>query len=94
MRATAIFTVASVPFLVLIPLGIALLLNRKFPGRTFFRAMIFAPFVLGVAVIGVMFRYLLDSHVRPGQLVPRAVRHSARRLDPDPAVGLGRPGRR
>ncbi|HEU5486882.1 MAG TPA: sugar ABC transporter permease [Microlunatus sp.] len=61
MRATAIFTVASVPFLVLIPLGIALLLNRTFPARSFFRAMIFAPFVLGIAVIGVLFRYLLDS---------------------------------
>jgi multiple sugar transport system permease protein len=61
MRATAIFTVASVPFLVLVPLGIALLLNRKFPARTFYRAMIFAPFVLGIAVIGLLFRYLLDS---------------------------------
>jgi multiple sugar transport system permease protein len=61
MRATAIFVVASVPFLVLIPLGIALLLNRTFPGRSMFRAIIFAPFVLGIAVIGVLFRYLLDS---------------------------------
>lgn len=61
MRATAIFTVASVPFLILCPLGIALLLNRRFPGRTFFRAMIFAPFVLGIAVIGVLFNYLLDT---------------------------------
>lgn len=61
MRATAIFVVASVPFLVFVPLGIALLLNRTFPGRSFFRAMIFAPFVLGIAVIGVLFRYLLDS---------------------------------
>lgn len=61
MQATAIFTVASVPFLVLIPLGIALLLNRTFPARAFFRAIIFAPFVLGIAVIGVLFRYLLDS---------------------------------
>lgn len=61
MRNTAIFTVASVPFLVIIPLLIAILLNRKFPGRTFFRAMIFAPFVLGIAVIGVLFNYLLDT---------------------------------
>ena len=60
MRATAIFTVASVPFLVSIPLGLAVLLHRKFPGRTFFRATFFAPYVLGVAVIGVMWRYLLD----------------------------------
>jgi multiple sugar transport system permease protein len=61
MRATGIFIVASVPFLVLIPLGIAVLLNREFRGRTFFRAVIFAPFVLGIAVVGVLFTYLLDA---------------------------------
>jgi len=60
MQATAIFVVASVPFLIVLPLGLAVLLNRKFPGRTFFRATFFAPFVLGVAVIGLMWRYLLD----------------------------------
>jgi multiple sugar transport system permease protein len=61
MRATGIFTVASVPFLVGLPLALAVLLNRKFPGRTFFRAVYFAPFVLGVAVVGLMFRYILDT---------------------------------
>jgi multiple sugar transport system permease protein len=45
----------------MIPLGIAVLLNRQFPGRTFFRAVIFAPFVLGIAVVGVLFSYLLDA---------------------------------
>jgi len=60
IRATAIFVVASVPFLIVLPLALAVLLNRKFPGRTFFRATFFAPFVLGVAVIGLMWRYLLD----------------------------------
>jgi multiple sugar transport system permease protein len=61
MRATGIFTLASVPFLVGLPLALAVLLNRKFPGRTFFRAVYFAPFVLGVAVVGLMFRYILDT---------------------------------
>jgi multiple sugar transport system permease protein len=63
MQATAIFTVFSVPFLVTVPLAIAMLLNRKFPGRTFFRAMYFAPYVLGVAVIGVLWRFLLDPNL-------------------------------
>lgn len=63
MRATLIFTVTSVPLLVVLPLGIAVLLNRKFPGRTFFRAVFFTPFVLGVAVVGVLFRYLLDPNI-------------------------------
>lgn len=60
MGHTALFTVISVPFLVVIPLWLAVLLNRKFPGRTFFRAVFFAPYVLGVAVVGLMWRYLLD----------------------------------
>jgi multiple sugar transport system permease protein len=63
VRATAIFTVASVPLLVVLPLGMALLLNRQFPGRTFFRAVFFAPYVLGVAVIGLLWRFLLDANL-------------------------------
>ncbi|MDF1487647.1 carbohydrate ABC transporter permease [Tessaracoccus caeni] len=62
MTNTLIFTVASVPFLVAVPLGLAMLLSLKFPGRTFFRAIYFAPYVLGVAVIGLMWRYLLDGN--------------------------------
>ena len=62
MRATGIFTLASVPFLVTLPLGLAVLLNREFPGRTFFRAVYFAPYVLGVAVVGLMFKYILDTN--------------------------------
>lgn len=60
MINTGIFTVVSVPFLVTIPMGLAMLLNRRFPGRTFFRAAFFAPYVLGVAVVGVLFRFILD----------------------------------
>ncbi|MEH1012025.1 sugar ABC transporter permease [Micromonospora sp. CPCC 206060] len=63
VRATAIFTVASVPLLVTVPLGLALLLNKAFPGRTFFRAVYFAPYVVGVAVIGVLWRFLLDANL-------------------------------
>ncbi len=63
MQATAIFTVFSVPLLVVVPLGIALILNRSFRGRTFFRAVYFAPYVLSVAVIGVLWRFLLDPNL-------------------------------
>ena len=63
MRATAIFVVLSVPLIVVLPLLIAVPLARKFPGRTFFRAVVFAPYVLGVAVVGVLWRYLLDPNV-------------------------------
>ncbi|GAA0513838.1 sugar ABC transporter permease [Paractinoplanes deccanensis] len=63
MSATGIFTVLSVPLLLAVPLLIALMLNRSFPGRTFFRAVYFAPYVLGVAVIGVLWRFLLDPNL-------------------------------
>ncbi|SCG56503.1 carbohydrate ABC transporter permease [Micromonospora coxensis] len=63
VRATTIFTVFSVPLLVVVPLGLALLLTRSFPGRTFFRAVYFAPYVLGVAVIGLLWRFLLDANL-------------------------------
>jgi multiple sugar transport system permease protein len=63
MEATGKFTLYSVPLLVVIPLLVALILNRKFPGQAFFRAMYFAPYVLGVAVIGILWRYILDPNV-------------------------------
>jgi multiple sugar transport system permease protein len=63
MRATAIFTVGSVPLLLVVPLFIALVMNKKFPGRNLFRAVYFAPYVLGVAVVTLLWRYLLDNNI-------------------------------
>lgn len=63
MKATAIFAVTSVPLLLVIPLMVALLLNQRIAGRMFFRAVYFAPFVLGVAVVSNMWRYLLDPNI-------------------------------
>jgi multiple sugar transport system permease protein len=63
MKATGTFVVLSVPLLVAIPLGIAVLLNRRFRGRNFFRALYFAPYVLGVVVVGLLFRFMLDPNI-------------------------------
>jgi multiple sugar transport system permease protein len=63
MQATGTYTLYSVPLLVIIPLLVALVLNQRFPGRNFFRAAYFAPYVLGVAVIGILWRFLLDPNV-------------------------------
>ena len=63
MRATGIFTLLSVPLLMVLPLALAVALNKKFPGRNAVRAIFFAPYVLGVAVIGLLWRYLLDPNV-------------------------------
>ena len=63
IQGTVIFTVMSVPLLLVVPLGVALAMNQRFPGRNLFRAVYFAPYVLGVAVVAVMWRFLLDNNV-------------------------------
>lgn len=63
LRATGLFTALSVPVLVTLPLLLALALDRSFPGRSLFRALFFAPYVLGVAVVALVWRLLLDPHV-------------------------------
>ncbi|MEV7990562.1 sugar ABC transporter permease [Streptomyces sp. NPDC086077] len=63
MRATGIFTALSLPFLLVVPLFVALLMNRRFPGRNLYRTVYFAPYVLGVAVIGLLWRFLLDGNI-------------------------------
>ncbi len=41
-------------------LGLALLLNRRFPGRAIFRLLFFVPYVLSEAITGIVFRLLLQ----------------------------------
>jgi multiple sugar transport system permease protein len=63
MQATGIFTLFSVPLLLVVPLAVALVMNEKFRGRNVFRSIFFAPYVLGVAVVGVLWRFLLDANI-------------------------------
>ncbi len=63
MKATGIFTVLSVPLLIVVPLAVALVMNENFPGRNLFRGVFFAPYVLGVAVVGVLWRFLFDANI-------------------------------
>jgi multiple sugar transport system permease protein len=63
MGATAKFTLFSVPLLVVLPLLVALILNQKFRGRGVFRAVYFAPYVLGVAIVGILWQFMLNPTV-------------------------------
>ena len=63
MENTGKYTLYSVPLLIVIPLLVALVLNQQFRGRAFFRGVFFAPYVLGVALIGILWRFLLDPNV-------------------------------
>jgi multiple sugar transport system permease protein len=55
------FVVISVPPLVIVPLALALLLNTKIPGRNVYRAVYFAPWVLSVSVVGLLWWWIFQS---------------------------------
>ncbi|RDI48279.1 carbohydrate ABC transporter membrane protein 1 (CUT1 family) [Nocardia mexicana] len=57
---TVVFTVAAVVGSMVLGLALALLLNRKLFGRNAVRAVVFAPFVISGAAVGVAFQFLFD----------------------------------
>ncbi len=57
---TLYFVVLSTPLLVVVGLLFALLLNTKVPGRTFFRAAVFLPYILSISVVGMLWLWLLQ----------------------------------
>ncbi|MBU3060034.1 sugar ABC transporter permease [Nocardia sp. NEAU-G5] len=57
---TVIFTVAAVAGSMVLGLALAMLLDRKLFGRNAVRSVIFAPFVISGAAIGVAFQFIFD----------------------------------
>lgn len=58
LGVTLIFTVISTPILVLGALGLALLVNRAIPAQGVFRTIFFAPFILPVSVITLIWNWI------------------------------------
>jgi multiple sugar transport system permease protein len=58
---TIIFVIISTPTLVSAGLGLAVLLNARFRGRNFFRAIYFAPWTLGIGVVGLLWFWILNG---------------------------------
>ena len=58
LGVTLIFTIISTPLLIIVSLALALLVNRAIPGQSFFRAVFFAPYILPVSVIVLIWSWL------------------------------------
>jgi multiple sugar transport system permease protein len=58
LENTFIFVIGTIPFTTVISLGMALLLNRKFPGRGLFRSGYFVPSITSLVVISLIFTSL------------------------------------
>lgn len=60
LRNTLVFCVGVVIIQQALSLGMALIVNRKFRGRSFFRALYFMPTILGVSVVGFTWQLVFD----------------------------------
>lgn len=58
---TARFGIMFVPFTILASLGLALLLNKNLSGTNYFRAIIFAPYVVSVVSVSLIFMFLFNG---------------------------------
>ncbi|MFC7596705.1 carbohydrate ABC transporter permease [Terrabacter sp. GCM10028922] len=60
VRNTVVFTVATVGISMALGLGLALLLDQRLKGRNLVRSVVFAPFVISGAAIGIAFQFVFD----------------------------------
>ena len=60
LKNTLTFIVGYLPSVVIIALALALLLNRKLKGRTFFRAVYFVPVVTSWVAVSLVWKWLLN----------------------------------
>jgi len=62
---TIVYTALSVPLTIVCALGLAMLLNQKLPGRDFFRAAMFFPYVASLVAVAVVWNMLFNPEMGP-----------------------------
>ncbi|MGB4405473.1 MAG: sugar ABC transporter permease [Sphaerochaeta sp.] len=63
MKNTIVYTVSYVPILVLSSLFVAVFINYKFSGAGFFKSLLFIPAITSMAIVAIIFRFLLDGDI-------------------------------
>jgi multiple sugar transport system permease protein len=66
---TILYTALSVPLTMVCALGLALLLNQKIPGRSFFRTAMFFPYVASLVAVAVVWNMLFHPEMGPINMV-------------------------
>lgn len=62
LKNTAYFVVCIVPIEAVIALGLAILVNRKIKGRTFFRISYFAPVISSLTVVSILWVFMYNPN--------------------------------
>ena len=60
-KTTLIFDLIAVPFLIIIPLALAYLINMNPPGGKLFRAILYVPSVVSISIVGIIFGNMFGS---------------------------------
>ncbi|MFI1466465.1 carbohydrate ABC transporter permease [Streptomyces wuyuanensis] len=61
LRNSTLYVLGVVPALVVLPLLLALLVQKQIPGMTFFRSAFYTPVVASIVVVGLIWVWLLDE---------------------------------
>ncbi|MEV7194466.1 sugar ABC transporter permease [Streptomyces sp. NPDC093510] len=61
LRNSTIYVLVVVPALVLLPLLLAMLVQKHIPGITFFRSAFYTPVVASIVVVGLIWVWMLDE---------------------------------
>ncbi|HBB35932.1 MAG TPA: lactose ABC transporter permease [Cyanobacteria bacterium UBA8803] len=66
---TLLYLMGVVPLLVMVPLGLAILVNQKLRGISWFRASIYTPVIISMVVAGIAWRWLYAENGLFNQLL-------------------------
>ncbi|WP_040283748.1 ABC transporter permease subunit [Tessaracoccus massiliensis] len=61
MQTTFLYVLGCVPLLTLLPLGMALLMQRAIPGMGFFRTVAYFPVIASVVAVSLVWSWMFDS---------------------------------
>jgi putative chitobiose transport system permease protein len=64
-----IYLVGVVPILILLPLGLAILVNQKLPGLSWFRAAYYTPVIISMVVAGIAWKWIYAQQGLLNQLI-------------------------
>lgn len=62
MRQTLLYTALSVPVMMAVALGLAILLNKKVPGRGAYRTAFYLPTMVPIGATALVFKAILDNN--------------------------------
>ncbi|MDU4207410.1 MAG: sugar ABC transporter permease, partial [Cutibacterium avidum] len=61
MATTFIYVIVCIPLLTILPLLLALLVEKKIPGISFFRTVAYFPVIASVVVVALIWSWMFDS---------------------------------